>query len=85
MKDNELEKLTNKDLILSALKCIEDETHFHIIYKNFMNTYFFFDRGDDSVCHFRIKELPGYLFAFWVPNFSDNEIPKSVNLTIWLL
>lgn len=56
---------SNKELIELAFKQIERETGFHVIDKMYGNSYFFFEDEDDSVCNFRIKEIPGFLFAFW--------------------
>lgn len=60
-----LKKLTNKELIQSALKSIED-IGYHVQDVNTGNTYFVYQGEDDSICHFHIKEIPGFLFAFWV-------------------
>lgn len=69
MKKPEVSKLSNKELIESAFKQIEEETGFHIINKKFGNCYFIFEsEDDDTICHFEIEEIPGFLFAFWNAN-----------------
>lgn len=60
----ELTKLTNKELIESALKQIQ-ELGYTIQDVKLGNCYFLFEDEDDSICHFKIKEIPGFLFAFW--------------------
>lgn len=60
----ELSKLTNKELNESALKQIQ-ELGFTVYDVKMGNCYFLFEDEDDSICHFRIKEIPGFLFAFW--------------------
>ena len=65
-----LKKMTNKELIQSALKSIED-IGFHVTDVNTGNTYFIFSGEDDSICHFHIKEIPGFLFAFWLTGRFD--------------
>lgn len=58
-------KLSNKNLILSAIKQIEETTGFHIIDLEFGDTYFIASGPKDSICHFHIKEIPKFKFAFW--------------------
>lgn len=66
MNNLSLEKLTNKQLIETLLKQIEENTGFHISSKEYMNSYFMYsDKEFDTICHFRIKEIPGFLFALW--------------------
>lgn len=60
-----LTKMSNKQLVKSAFKQIEKETGFHIKEYKFEDTYFIISDEKDSICHFRIKEIPGFLFAFW--------------------
>ena len=65
-----LKKLTNRELIESAFAYIESNG-FHVVNKKFGNCYFLFEGEDDSICHFHIKEIPGFLFAFWNINRLD--------------
>lgn len=44
------------------------------------NGYFIFEFGDNSVVHFRIKELPGWLFGMW---FSYDKKTKGVIKCEW--
>lgn len=63
-REPELSKLTNKELMESALKQIR-ELGFTLYDVQMGNCYFIFTDEDDSICHFKIKEIPGFLFAFW--------------------
>lgn len=66
MKKLKLSKKSNKQLMESALKQIEEETGFHILNKNLGNCYFIFETKEkNTICHFRIKEIPGFIFALW--------------------
>lgn len=59
-----LSKLTNKELMESALN--EIKSFGYTLYDiKLGNCYFVFEDEDDSICHFKIKEIPGFLFAFW--------------------
>ena len=51
-------KLSNKKLIDSALKMIEEETGFHVIDVEYGDTYFLFTGPKNSICRFHIKEIP---------------------------
>ena len=66
-----LRSLSNRELIEDAFKSIENEGY-HIEDKRYGNYYFLFDGEEDSICHFHIKEIPGFLFAFWNINRLDN-------------
>lgn len=81
-----LSKLKTKALIENALDQIERETGFHIIDKVFGDTYFLFQDKKDSICHFHIKEIPGFLFAFWNTcrfDTIENQIKNSKNNGTW--
>ena len=58
-----LSKLTNKELIESALKAIED-LGYTIKDKHYDNCYFLFEGEDDSICIFHIKEMPRIYICF---------------------
>lgn len=58
-----LSKLTNKELIESALKAIE-ELGYTIKDKYYSNCYFLFEGEDDSICMFHIKEMPRVYICF---------------------
>lgn len=49
------------DCILSGLN-----NDYHLEEIEFGNGYFIFEFGDNSVIHFRIKELPGWKFGIWL-------------------
>lgn len=52
------------------------ENGFHISTKSFGDGYFIFDMGEDSVCHFFIKEIPNWKFGLWF-TFSKDEESKN--------
>lgn len=64
-KDPKPKRLSNKGLIESALEDLQKETEFHFTDIKFGNGYFLFSFEKNSICHFHIKEIPGYLFAIW--------------------
>lgn len=41
------------------------ETKIHVTDVKYLDGYFIFGMGDNSVVHFKIKELPGWLFGVW--------------------
>lgn len=47
------------------------EEKFHIINEHFVDGYFVFDMGKDSVCHFNIKEIKSWNFGAWF-NYDEN-------------
>lgn len=59
-----LTKKTNLELMNSVLTKIESYGY-HIKDKEFGSCYFVFDGEDNSICHFHIKEIPGFLFGLW--------------------
>lgn len=59
-----LTKKTNLELMNSVLTKIESYGY-HIKDKKFGSCYFLFDGEDNSICHFHIKEIPGFLFGLW--------------------
>lgn len=63
-KKLKLKEMTNKGLMESAFKAIEN-LGFHIIDKQYNDTYFFFEGDENSICEFHIKEIPRFRFAFW--------------------
>lgn len=84
MGEAKLSKLSNKNLALSAIKEIEEYTGFHATDIYFTNTYFLFDGPKDSICHFHIKEIPGFLFAFWNTNrFTKISQCIDNNILLW--
>lgn len=72
MSKAKLSRISNKGLIESALKQIEEETGFHITDIEFGNYYFLFDGPKNSICHFHIKEIPKFKFALWNTNRFDS-------------
>lgn len=63
---------SNKELIESLFTQIENDLGYHIINKLYGDCYFIFEGEEDSVCHFKIKEIPGFTFALWNTNRFDN-------------
>ena len=66
-KKPQLRKLTNKELIDSALNMIES-LGFHITDRVYGNCYFLFEGDENSIAHFHIKELPRVficILAYW--------------------
>lgn len=56
----------NRKLIEELFFQIENNLEYHIIDKQFGNCYFIIESKEpDTICHFHIKELPGYLFGIW--------------------
>lgn len=64
MEKLKVSKKTNLELMESVLLKIESYGY-HIKDKVFGNCYFIFEGEDNSVCHFHIKEIPGFLFGLW--------------------
>lgn len=56
---------SNKELIESLFKQIENDLGYHVINKRYGNCYFVYEDEEDSICHFKIKEIPGFTFALW--------------------
>lgn len=63
-KKLKLKEMTNKELMESAFKAIEN-LGFHITDKQYNNICFFFEGEENSICEFHIKEIPRFRFAFW--------------------
>jgi len=67
-KHKKIKNMKKQNIILNELS-----KHFKIINKNFKNGYFIFSFGENSVCHFSIKETPDWLYGIWLDdnnNFS---------------
>ena len=66
MKDKEpkLKRMSRRNLHLSAIKYLEEETGFHATSIKFGDGYLI-DDCKDSICWFRFKEIKGYMFAMW--------------------
>lgn len=69
MNKLKLSEKTNLELITSLLNEIEDRLGFHPIDIDTGNCYFLFESDEpNTICHFHIKEIPGFLFALWKTN-----------------
>ena len=73
MKMPKLRKLSNKALIESALDNLQKDSKMHFYNIEFGNSYFVFDLGKNSICHFKIKEIPGFIFAIWTKSCFNSE------------
>lgn len=71
---------SNKELIESLFNQIESDLGYHIINKKYGNCYFIYEDEEDSICHFKIKEIPGFTFALWNTCRFDN--PEKVYNTV---
>ena len=71
----EPKKLSNKKKLEEGIDCIRKlgYTPYNI---NTTDTYFVIQYKDNSICHFRIKEIPGYIFAFWNNGNFDNYLKQ---------
>lgn len=75
----------NRKLIESLFKQIEKELGYHIVDKQFGNCYFIVESKEpDTICHFHIKELPGYLFGIWnICRYDTIQYEIENNLSLW--
>lgn len=71
MSNAKLTRLSNKNLILSAIKALEEDTGFHFTDLEFESCYFIAEGEANSICYFHIKEIPRFKFAFWNTNRFD--------------
>ena len=76
---------TNRKLIEELFNQIETELGYHIIDKQFGNCYFIVESKEpDTICHFHIKELPGYLFGIWnICRYDTIQYEVENNLSLW--
>ena len=58
---------TEKELIDLAIEQIESETNLHIIERKYDNESYY------KTCEFKIKEIPGFVFALWHTNRPRNK------------
>lgn len=80
-----MNKSRNRKLIESLFKQIEKELGYHIVDKQFGNCYFIVESKEpDTICHFHIKELPGYLFGIWnICRYDTIQYEIENNLSLW--
>jgi len=62
---------TNKDYIENFLNTLEKEFNIHCTKRRFSDGYFIMDYGEDSVCMFKIKEIPDFIFGIWMSSNID--------------
>ena len=76
-------KITNKEMMKQIIECIK-EFGYHPYDITLGNCYFVFEGNDDSICHFKIKEIPGFLFGLWsTDRFDTLEYQMKNNLQLW--
>lgn len=63
LKKEGLQNIKKIDPILQ-----EVSHHFTIKSKKYLDGYFVFHYGKNSVCHFRLKEIPDWKFGIWLNN-----------------
>lgn len=80
-----MSKQTSKQQICSILNQLQENTNLTIKDVEFGNTYFVFEsKEQDTICHFHIKEIPGFKFAIWnINRFDTLEYQKKHNITLW--
>lgn len=80
-----MSKNRNRKLIESLFKQIEKDLGYHIVDEQFGNCYFIVESKEpDTICHFHIKELPGYLFGIWnICRYDTIQYEIKNNLSLW--
>lgn len=75
----------NRKLIEELFFQIENNLEYHIVDKEFGNCYFIIESKEpDTICHFHIKELPGYLFGIWnICRYDTIQYEIENNLSLW--
>lgn len=75
----------NRKLIESLFKQIEKDLGYHIVDEQYGNCYFIVESKEpDTICHFHIKELPGYLFGIWnICRYDTIQYEIENNLSLW--
>lgn len=80
-----MSKSRNRKLIESLFKQIEKDLGYHIVDEQYGNCYFIVESKEpDTICHFHIKELPGYLFGIWnICRYDTIQYEVENNLSLW--
>ena len=80
-----MSKSRNRKLVESLFKQIENDLGYHIIDTQYGNCYFIVESKEpDTICHFHIKELPGYLFGIWnICRYDTIQYEVENNLSLW--
>jgi len=69
---NKQTRAKNRNKIKEILDVIRlDFKIYNIVY---LNSYFIFERGDSSICHFKIKETPNWEYGIWLKSDGSYEI-----------
>ena len=67
--------MTNKtifELLVSSAK----KQGYDIVDSRWVNSYFIFETGEDSIVHFKVKQCNGWLFGVWFINGNDDTPDK---------
>lgn len=64
--------LNNKEKINLILNEIDDSKEFTITNIEFRSDYFIFEHATDSICHFRVQELPDIKLGIWLCEADDD-------------
>ena len=64
--------MKNKDIHYKILKYLEDNK-FKTHDVQFLNHYFIIDKGEDSICHFKVKGLKKWKFGIWINELDDGK------------
>lgn len=80
-----MSKSRNRKFIESLFKQIEKDLGYHIVDEQYGNCYFIVESKEpDTICHFHIKELPGYLFGIWnICRYDTIQYEVENNLSLW--
>lgn len=83
MRRIEASKITNKEMMNQIIDSIK-ELGYHPYNVDIGNCYFVFEGNDDSICHFNIKEIPGFSFGLWsADRFDTLEYQWKHNMPLW--
>lgn len=66
------------ELVVSKI-AEDDQTPFHIEDVKYQDGYYIFGTGTNSIAHFHIKEIPGFLFGIW---WNEPKVDEDKNRTV---
>lgn len=72
--------MKNKEIIEKILSKVESAESLELIDRIFGDGYFIFEFGEDTVCHFRVKELKNWLFGIWC---DETETPDEYKISLF--
>lgn len=70
-----IQKASNRDIaefILSHLKC----NGFEVYDVTYLDGYFLFETGEDSVVHFKVQGIKGWKFGIWIDKDSEKAVAQ---------